>query len=107
MAKFRGMVGYGYSAETAPGVHRDVVTERECFGDILRNTRRLADGESVNDDLSVGNSISIVADDYARGHFHAIKYVNWSGALWTVTEVTVESPRLVLRLGGAYNGPTA
>ncbi|MCA1806977.1 MAG: hypothetical protein LC687_03870, partial [Actinobacteria bacterium] len=58
-------------------------------------------------DLSVGNSISIVADAYANEHFFAIRYIRWAGTLWTVQNVDVESPRLVLRLGGVYNGPTA
>lgn len=77
------------------------------MGDILRNTRRLQSGESVNDDLSVGNSISIVADAYANEHFFAMRYVQWAGTLWKVSDVEVQSPRLILRLGGVYNGPTA
>jgi hypothetical protein len=67
----------------------------------------LPDGTKVNDDLSVNNSISIVADEYANEHFFAIRYVAWAGTLWTVTNVEVQSPRLLLTLGGVYNGPTA
>jgi hypothetical protein len=66
----------------------------------------MLEGEKVNDDLSVGNSLSIVADAYANGHFFAIKYIKWAGAHWTVSNVTVERPRLILRIGGIYNGPT-
>ncbi len=107
MKRFHGRVGYGYSVETAPGVWEDVITERNYFGDIVRNTRRRDyDGEKLNADISVGNSISIVADPYAYEHFFAMRYVEWSGALWSITEVEVESPRLILRLGGVYNGPT-
>lgn len=84
-----------------------MIVERQYFGDILRNTRKLQSGESVNDDLSVDNSISIVADAYANEHFFAIRYVQWAGALWKVSNVEVQSPRLLLRLGGVYNGPTA
>ena len=105
MAKFHGAVGYGESVETAPGVWTDSITEVSYFGDVVRNTRRLQEGESVNDDLTVGNSIGIVADAYANEHFFAIRYVEWAGALWTVTDVEVQSPRLLLRLGGVYNGP--
>lgn len=107
MAKYRGRVGYGEQIETAPGVHEDVITERTYFGDIIRNSRRLLNGEKVNDDLSVGNSISILADGYANDHFFAIRYVEWAGSLWKVSEVEVQRPRLVLRLGGVYNGPVA
>jgi len=107
MAKFSGKVGYGpTTVETAPGVWNEVIVERDYVGDILRNTRKLQSGESVNDDLSVDNSISIVADAYANEHFFAIRYVLWAGARWVVSNVEVQSPRLLLRLGGVYNGPT-
>lgn len=107
MAKFYGKVGYGETQEFANGVWKDVITEVPYFGDVVRNTRKLQSGEKVNDDLTVGNSISIVADAYANEHFFAIRYVEWMGAQWTVTEVEVQSPRLLLRLGGVYNGPKA
>lgn len=107
MARFHGKVGYGESVETVPGVWEDVITEISYFGDVVRNTRKLQDGQSVNNDISVNNSISIVADAYANEHFFAIRYVEWAGALWTVTDVEVQSPRLLLRLGGVYNGPKA
>lgn len=104
--KFFGAVGYGQTVEKTPGTWDDTIVEREYYGDIKRNTRRLQDGQSVNDDLTVNNSISVVADAYANEHFHAIRYVEWAGALWKVTEVEVQGPRLLLRLGGVYNGPT-
>lgn len=107
MAKFFGEIGYGVSTETKPGVWEDVITEKSYFGDVVRNTRQLRDGDKVNDDISVGNSISIVADAYANEHFFAIRYIRWAGTLWKVEDVEVKSPRLLLRLGGVYHGPTA
>ena len=62
--------------------------------------------EYLNNDISVGNSISIIADQHAIEHFFKIKYVRWAGVLWTVTSVEVQSPRLILSLGSVYNGPT-
>jgi hypothetical protein len=109
MAKFFGPIGYGETLETEPGsgVWADHIVEYEYYGDVIRNTRKLQEGESLNQDLSVGNSISIVADAYANEHFFAIRYIKWAGTLWTVSDVEVQSPRLLLRLGGVYNGPTA
>lgn len=107
MAKFYGAVGYGIPQETSPGVWEDVITEKNYRGEVVRNTRTLLNGDKVNDDISVNNSISIVADAYANGNFFAIRYVRWAGACWTVSEVEVQSPRLILRLGGVYNGPKA
>jgi hypothetical protein len=107
MARFFGKVGYGHATLISPGVWDDVIAEQKYIGDVVRNTRRLQEGQSVNDDLSVNNSISIVADEYANEHFHAIRYVEWAGALWKVTEVDATTPpRLILRLGGVYSGPT-
>ena len=108
MARFHGSVGYGEQVEKPPGsgVWVDEIVEYSYFGDVVRNTRSLREGEHLNNDLTVGNSINIVADAYAHEHFFAIRYVKWAGALWTVTEVEVLSPRLLLRLGGIYNGPT-
>jgi hypothetical protein len=108
MAKFYGEIGYGESVEEplGSGVFVDSITEVAYFGDVIRNTRKLASGESLNDDISVTNSISIVADEYATKHFFAIRYIRWEGALWTVTNVEVQSPRLILALGSVYNGPT-
>lgn len=105
MAKFHGKVGYGETVDKGNGVHELVVTERAYAGDVVRNTRRFANNEKVNDDLTVGNSISIVSDSYADEHIFAIRYVEWSGTLWEVSDVEVQRPRLLLRLGGVYNGP--
>lgn len=107
MARFYGKIGYGESVETAPGVWQDTIVEYSYFGDVVRNTRKLSEGEHLNNDLSVGNSISIVADAYANEHFFAIRYIQWAGTYWTVSDVEVQSPRLLLRLGGVYNGPKA
>jgi hypothetical protein len=105
MTRFSGKVGYGETVEVSPGVHEDRIVEYVYFGDVVRNSLKFREGEKVNNDLSVSNSISIVADAYANQHFFAIRYVEWAGALWTVDEVEVQSPRLLLRLGGVYNGP--
>lgn len=106
MAKFIGEIGFGESTQTAPGVWEDVITERSYRGDVIRNARSLEVGEKVNSDISVDNSISIIADQYANEHIFAIRYVGWAGSLWIVSNVEVQRPRLILRLGGVYHGPT-
>lgn len=107
MAKFYGNIGYGETVEKVPGVWDDVIVERPYYGDVVRNTRKLQDDAKVNNDLTVGNSISIVADPYAYEHFFAMRYIKWAGAFWIVSDVEVQRPRLLLRLGGVYNGPKA
>ena len=105
MAKFYGKVGYGASVESSPGVYTDVITEISYFGDVIKNARRETPGDQLNNDLTVNNSISIVSDAYANQHFFAMRYIEWQGVRWIVSEATVEPPRLILRLGGVYNGP--
>lgn len=107
MPKFSGEVGYAIATDMGDGVWVDVISERKHRGDVIRNSRRLDfSPERVHADISVGNSISIVADAVASKHFMGIRYVRWQGALWTVDVVEVRSPRLLLRLGGVYDGPT-
>ena len=105
MTRFAGKVGYGESVEQEPGNWDDVITERTYYGDVVRNTLQFRPGESVNNDLSVSNSISILADPYARDNFFKIRYVEWAGTLWKVSNVEQQSPRLILSLGEVYNGP--
>lgn len=105
--RFRGAVGYGESAERLPGdgVWEEVITEVPYTGDVFREARRIEQDDKVNSDLRVNNSISIMADEKADKHFHLIRYVVWQGTRWTVTTVEVKPPRLLLTLGGVYNGP--
>ncbi len=107
MARFAGEIGYAEQVETKPGVFQEVITEYKYYGDVTRNARQLVEGENIHSDISVNNTISILADAYAREHFHAIRYVKWSGVLWSVADVTVKHPRLLLRLGGVYSGSRA
>lgn len=106
--RFRGVIGYGESAETLPGtgVWEDVITEHPYGGDVIRDTRRLEKGEEIHDDISVNNSISIVADAKANADFRKMQYVMWRGTRWTIDTVEVRPPRLLLTLGDVYNGPT-
>lgn len=104
MAKFRGEVGYAHTEEKVPGVWSETFNERIYYGDVTKDVRRWQNSEYVNDDLTINNVISIVADPYALKNFFTIRYVNWMGVSWKVTNVEVQAPRLILTLGGVYNG---
>lgn len=104
MAKWFGKIGFAETAETKPGVWKEQITEREYYGDVIRNSRRLqSSSEKINDDLNISNQISIVADPYANEHFYSMRYAEFSGAKWKVTDVEVQYPRLTLTLGGVWN----
>jgi hypothetical protein len=104
MSKFYGKIGFSTLNETVPGVYEEVINERTCFGDLIRNTRRLQNSTSVNDNINISNEISIVADPYTIQNFHAIRYIRFMGSNWKVSTVEVQYPRLILTLGGIYNG---
>ena len=107
MAKFYGVIGYAVTKETAPGVWTEEIAEQSYYGDLTRNMRRLQDSGDLNDDINVANEICIVADPYANANFHSMRYVAFMGAKWKISKVEVQYPRLILTLGGVYNGKQA
>lgn len=102
--KWYGVIGFGETVETKPGVWEDKITQRTYFGDVTRNTRILQSGGQVNDNINVSNLISVVADPYANQNFHSIRYIEFMGTKWKVSSVDVQYPRLILTVGGVYNG---
>lgn len=107
MAKFHGMIGFSIMMETSPGVFEDQPSEREYFGDVIRESKQWTNSAQVNDNLNVNNRISIVADDFANINLSAMRYCLWSGIYWKISNIELQRPRLILSFGGVYNGPKA
>lgn len=107
MAKFYGTIGFAEQVEEAPGVWVDKITIRPYYGDLVRNTRKLQSRDQLNDDIDIANDISIIADPYAVENFHKMRYVEFMGTKWKVTNVEVQYPRLILTVGGVWNGESA
>jgi len=109
--RFYGAVGYATSTETSPGVWKDVITEKQYYGDVVRNSRHLEAPAQVppeiNAGLSLENSFSILADAEGYASYMKIRYIEWEGNRWRVTSVEVRRPRLILTVGGLWNGVTA
>lgn len=103
MSKWYGKIGYAMTVEKEPGIWEEDITERSYYGDTYRNTRLLQNSGGVNDNVNIGNQISIVADPYANRNFHAMRYVEFMGTIWKITNVEVQYPRLILTIGGVYN----
>lgn len=104
MAKFYGTIGYAATVEVEPGIWEEQITERPYYGDLIRNTRKLQSSNSINDDINIANEISILSDPYAINHFYSMRYVEFMGAKWKISNVEVQYPRLILEIGGVYNG---
>ena len=107
MARFHGKIGYAVSEETAPGVWTNKISEREYYGDVIREARNFTRTDQVNDDLEINNRISVVADDFARENLSTMRYVVINGVYWRVSSVEIQRPRVILSLGGPYNGNKA
>ncbi len=104
--KFYGPVGFVEKTEKRPGVSTLTPVEYNYAGDVLRRSIRYKSNDSVNDDISPENQISILSDPYARNHVGAMRYVKWMGTAWKITDISMQYPRLILTLGGPYNGAT-
>lgn len=108
MAKWCGKIGYNSTVEIEPGLWEAAVVERVAYGDLISNRwRRQQSSEKVNDDINLSNSISIIADPYTNQHCAEMAYVEFMGAKWKITDVEVQYPRLILTIGGVYNGEQA
>ena len=104
MAKWFGKIGYAVTSETRPGIWEEVIVERNYYGDMTRNSRRLQAASQVNYDININNELSIISDPYAMNSFHTMRYAEFMGTKWKITNVEVQYPRLILSLGGLYNG---
>ena len=104
MTKYHGYVGYAVDVQAYPGVWEEQITEHEYFGDVIKNRMNIQQTATVNAGISISNSISIIGDPFAYDNFYAIRYVTYLGKKWTVTSIEINRPRLILTLGGLYNG---
>ena len=104
MSKFYGPIGYVTQQEISPGVWDEVVVEKSYRGDILQDTRRWQVSEHKNDNLTISNRFSIIADPFLYENSSTIRYVSWLGVRWKVTNIEIQRPRLILTLGEVYNG---
>lgn len=106
--RWHGKIGYANSSVDKYGIVTEEITEREYIGDVYKNNRRWDNNSSVNGTIRISNQISILSDPYIIGNFHNIRYVEFMDTLWCVTDVDAsQRPRLVLTLGGVYNGKQA
>ena len=103
MARFCGKIGFFTTVETEPGIWEEQIVEKTYYGDITRNISRYQQTENVNGNISINNTISILADPYATNNFQYMRYVIFNGVKWHITSAEVEYPRIILSIGGLYN----
>ena len=104
MAKFYGAIGYIVQVKTGPGVWEDKEVEKIYRGDVILNQQRWQKSEEISDNFNLDNSISILADEFAYDNIGYIKYIVYRGTKWCVQSLSINRPRIVLQIGGLYNG---
>lgn len=105
MNKWCGKIGFTYTGEIEPGLWvENEVDERTYYGDVISNRWKRQNSGNVNDDINISNQISILADPYAINHVSSMTWIEFSNEKWKVTDVDVQYPRLLISIGGVWNG---
>lgn len=104
MAKFYGLVGFIEQVEISPGVYENRTVEKPYYGDANRITHRSQSADQLNDNFNMSIEFSIISDPYAIRNFRFMRYVKFKGTAWRITSVAEQHPRLILSVGGVYNG---
>jgi hypothetical protein len=104
MAKFAGLVGYVTEEETSPGVWKQVETPKRMKGDILRQASNTQNGDKINSNVTLSHRVSLVGDAYSFGNYYNIKWIDVDGRKWKVEAIEVRRPRIIVSLGGPWNG---
>lgn len=104
MAKWYGKIGYLVTVEVEPGRWEGQITERSYYGDVTSNRWKHQNSGEVIDSINLSNIISIVADPYANENCSKMLYVEYMGTKWKISDIEVQFPRLILTVGGVYNG---
>ena len=104
MAKWFGKIGYSITKKSEPGIWEPTIIERDYYGDITSNRWKRQNSGEVNDNINLSNVISIVADPFAYQNCSNIVYAEIMGAKWKISDIEIQRPRLILTVGGVYNG---
>ena len=107
MSKYVGLIGFVHNEEIEPGIYEDIVIEKKYRGDITKNYQKFAVGNTISGEVQITNQFSILGNKFAFDHVSDIRYLEWRGNRWVVDSIDIEYPRLILTVGGLYNGPQA
>lgn len=104
MARYSGLVGYVTDVEEPPGVWTPDENPVVMKGDIIRASTTNQDDGKVNANISLNHRVSLIGDAYAFNTYYAIKWIEIDGRKWEVKSVEIQRPRLIVTLGGLWNG---
>lgn len=104
MARFSGKIGYVEHRESSPGIWTEVIVERQYYGDLMRHSRRWSSSDSINDNITFSQEISIVADPYLFSNTNNMRYVIFRGIKWKINSFEMNYPRVRITTGEEYHG---
>lgn len=108
MARFSGNIGFSLTKETEPGIWEAQITERPYKGDIKQDlVKNSPMVDSVNQSVIYQNRYEIMVDSFFKEHQHEVLYVKLGEVRWSIGYIEeISGPRVTIRFGGVYNGPT-
>lgn len=105
MARFHGKVGFIEPKEIEPGIWEDTPVEKSYTGVILSAHTKWEENQSLNDNLTLSTRVAITMNTTQTCSLGYIRYVSLHGQRWCVTKIDVQAPKVILSIGGLYNGP--
>jgi len=104
MPKCSGVIGYALAEETQPGVWTENITEKKYFGDIVRDNRKIVDQGEINSSVNISNNVSVVSNKFMLDNMASMRYISFNKSKWKINSIDIKPPRLIISLGGLYNG---
>lgn len=104
MTKFTGLVGYVTQEQKVPGVWSPVDNPKKMRGDVIRQSSSNQNDGKVNSDITLNHRVSLLGDAYAFGNYYTIKWIELDSRKWEVTSVELQRPRIIVTVGGLWNG---
>ena len=102
--KYYGMIGFSETVQVDLDDWETRINEYPYAGDINRVSTSWKASEHMNENLTISMEISFIGDTHALENYANIRYATWRGTKWRVINITESHPRIVLTLGGEYNG---
>lgn len=106
MAKYCDIIGFCISEDQGNGIFKDRILEKRYKGEIIRQSANNVQNDNLNGDLILNARINILADPYTIRYIGTIKYAYYMNVCWKVTSFELQYPRILISLGGVYNGKT-
>ena len=104
MAKSRIKIGFATTVETCPGIWDEQIQEKIYYADVTRRYVKQNYNTTINANVDISNTLSVVANPEILTNLQSIRYVSWMGQRWSIGSIEVNYPRLILGIGGIWNG---